>query len=138
MTKKEIYFRTPRVRTKTRDVPGSRDLNYPLTEEWEVALDDLCDLFGKMKKARAFLTEWVKGVDSDPRNQEWDSQDSFKAISAYKLDCALYHLLAAECDMQGAWIMSQERAYERFQEQTKTRSPSEYRKELLKEEGVVK
>lgn len=138
MPKKKIEFKTPRTCTKTRNVPGCNDRNYPLLEEWEVALDDLCDLFGKMKKARAFLTEWVKGADYDPRSQEGDSQDSFKAIAAYKFDCALYHLLAAECDLQGAWITSQERAYERFQEQTKTRSPKEYRRELLKEEGVVK
>ena len=134
MPKKKIEFKTPRVCTKTRGVPGSNDRNYPLLEEWEVALDDLCDLFGKMKKARDFLKDWFQGEDRSPETQIY----STRAIAASCVERALEYLLHVECELNGAWLMEQEIAFERFQEQTKTRSPKEYRMELLKEEGVVK
>ena len=128
--KKVIKFRTPRTCTKTRGVPCCDYFNYPLTEEWEVALDDLCDLLIQMRNARDFLKEWVRGEDRSLETQ----QTSTRAIAAYRLDRALEYLLHVECELNGAFTMEQEYARDKFDEATKTRSAREYRAELLKEE----
>jgi hypothetical protein len=92
----KVKFRAPRTCTKTRDVPGSNWINYPLAEEWEVALDDLCDLMIQTKKARVFLAEWIK---SAPQNQDGETEESFTAISACRIERALDYLLHAESEL---------------------------------------
>ena len=123
-------FRAPRTCTKTRDVPGSRWINYPLLEEWEVALDDLCDLVVQTKKARVFLAEWIQ---SAPQDMDGESEESFTAISAYRIGRALDDLLHAECELNAAFLCEQEVALLRFQKSGKR--IVEYSKELYPQMG---
>ena len=123
-------FRAPRTCTKTRDVPGSRCINYPLLEEWEVALDDLCDLIIQTKKARVFLAEWIK---SAPQDMDGESEESFTAIAAYRIGRALDDLLHAECELNAAFLCEQEVAFLRFQKTGKRLV--EYSKELYSQMG---
>lgn len=118
-------FRAPRTCTKTRDVPGSNWINYPLTEEWEVALDDLCDLVIQTKKARVFLAEWIKRA---PQDQDGETEESFMAISACRIGRALDYLLHAESELDAAFLCEQEAAFLRFQKTGKRLV--EYSKEL--------
>lgn len=122
---RKVKFRAPRTCTKTRDVPGSNWINYPLTEEWEVALDDLCDLVIQTKKARVFLAEWIKRA---PQDQDGETEESFMAISACRIGRALDYLLHAESELDAAFLCEQEAAFLRFQKTGKRLV--EYSKEL--------
>lgn len=123
-------FRAPRTCTKTRDVPSCRWINYPLLEEWEVALDDLCDLIIQTKKARVFLAEWIK---SAPQDQDGETEESFMAISACRIGRALEYLLHAESELDAAFLCEQEVALLRFQKSGKR--IVEYSKELYPQMG---
>lgn len=123
-------FRAPRTCTKTWNIPGSRWINYPLTEEWEVALDDLCDLIFQTRKARIFLAEWIK---SAPQDQDGETEESFVAISACRIERALDYLLHAESELDAAFLCEQEVALLRFQKTGKRLV--EYSKELYSQMG---
>lgn len=126
----KVKFRAPRTCSKTRNIPGSRWINYPLTEEWEVALDDLCDLVFQTRKARIFLAEWIQ---SAPQDQNGETEESFTAISACRIGRALDYLLHAESELAAAFLCEQEVALLRFQKTGKRLV--EYSKELYSQMG---